>query len=293
MQLTSAEIIKKVRELEIKSKKLATRLLSGEFHSAYKGSGMAFKEVREYYHGDDPRFIDWNVSARFGHPYSKVFEEERERIIMILVDTSSSATLGTTQFQKDELITELTAVLAFSAVNNNDKVGVVFFSNTVEKYIPPKKGRQHASFIVRELLVKKNYPKGTNLKEALNFFNNTTKQKNIVFILSDFITDSFSDALKMTSNKNEVTGIQVYDRLDKSLPNIGLIQAEDPETGNLEWIDTSDPLVQHNYTNRFINQEKELTDLFRKSGAGFIGIKTDDDYLKILRKYFIRFKKHV
>jgi uncharacterized protein (DUF58 family) len=293
MQLTSAEIIKKVRELEIKSKKLATRLLSGEFHSAYKGSGMAFKEVREYYHGDDPRFIDWNVSARFGHPYSKVFEEERERIIMILIDTSSSATLGTTQFQKDELITELTAVLAFSAVNNNDKVGVVFFSNTVEKYIPPKKGRQHASFIVRELLVKKNYPKGTNLKEALNFFNNTTKQKNIVFILSDFITDSFSDALKMTSNKNEVTGIQVYDRLDKSLPNIGLIQAEDPETGNLEWIDTSDPLVQHNYTNRFINQEKELTDLFRKSGAGFIGIKTDDDYLKILRKYFIRFKKHV
>ena len=293
MQLTSAEIIKKVRELEIKSKKLATRLLSGEFHSAYKGSGMAFKEVREYYHGDDPRFIDWNVSARFGHPYSKVFEEERERIIMILVDTSSSATLGTTQFQKDELITELTAVLAFSAVNNNDKVGVVFFSNTVEKYIPPKKGRQHASFIVRELLVKKNYPKGTNLKEALTFFNNTTKQKNIVFILSDFITDSFSDALKMTSNKNEVTGIQVYDRLDKSLPNIGLIQAEDPETGNLEWIDTSDPLVQHNYTNRFINQEKELTDLFRKSGAGFIGIKTDDDYLKILRKYFIRFKKHV
>jgi len=293
MQLTSSEIIKKVRELEIKSKKLATRLLSGEFYSAFKGRGMAFKEVREYYYGDDPRFIDWNVSARFGHPYTKVFEEERERVIMILVDTSSSSALGTTLLQKDELITEITAVLAFSAVSNNDKVGVIFFSDTVEKYIPPKKGRQHASFIVRELLVKQNVQKGTNLKEALRFFTNTTKQKTIVFIISDFITDSFSDALKMTSNKNEVTGIQVYDRLDKTLPSIGLIQAEDPETGNFEWIDTSDPLVQLNYTNRFLDQEKELTDLFTKSGAGFVGIKTDVDYLKILRKYFIRFKKHV
>jgi uncharacterized protein (DUF58 family) len=293
MQLTTAEIIRKVRELEIKSKKLTTRLLSGEFYSAFKGLGMAFKEVREYYHGDDPRFIDWNVSARFGHPFSKVFEEERERLIMILVDTSSSSALGTTQYQKDELITELTAVLTFSAVNNNDKVGVIFFSDTIEKYIQPKKGRQHASFIVRELLVKQKIRKGTNLKEALKFFTSTIQQKTIVFIISDFITDSFSDVLKMTCKRNEVTGIQVYDRLDKTLPSIGIIQAEDPETGNLAWIDTSDPLVQLNYTNRFIENEKELTDLFRKSGAGFFGIRTDEDYLKILKKYFIRFKKHV
>jgi uncharacterized protein (DUF58 family) len=212
---------------------------------------------------------------------------------MILVDTSSSSALGTTQYQKDELITELTAVLTFSAVNNNDKVGVIFFRDTIEKYIQPKKGRQHASFIVRELLVKQKIRKGTNLKEALKFFTSTIQQKTIVFIISDFITDSFSDVLKMTCKRNEVTGIQVYDRLDKTLPSIGIIQAEDPETGNLAWIDTSDPLVQLNYTNRFIENENELTDLFRKSGAGFVGIRTDEDYLKILKKYFIRFKKHV
>jgi uncharacterized protein (DUF58 family) len=292
MQLTTADIIRKVRELEIKSKKLTTRLLSGEFYSAFKGRGMSFKEVREYYLGDDTRFIDWNVSARFGHPYSKVFEEEREREIIILVDTSASSMLGTTQFQKDELITEITAVLAFSAVGNNDKVGVIFFSDIIEKYIPPKKGRHHASFIVRELLVKNNNRKGTNLHEALKFLANAVHHKSIVFIISDFLTDSFTDALKMAAKRHEVTGIQVYDPLDKILPSIGLIQAEDPETGQLEWLDTNDPLVQHHYSNRFTLAEEALSDLFRKSGAGLMSIKTDEDYLKILKKYFVRFKKH-
>src|SRR5215213_5484876 len=195
--LTTAEILKKVRELEIKSKKLTTDLFTGEYHSAFKGRGMSFKEVREYSPGDDIRFIDWNVSARFSHPFSKLFEEERELTVILLVDVSASSLFGTSHARKKDIITEICAVLAFSAVNNNDKVGVIFFTDKVEKYIPPKKGKQHVLYIVRELLTMEPKKKGTDLREGIRFFNNSTRQKSIAFILSDFIDNNYEDALKV------------------------------------------------------------------------------------------------
>src|ERR1700712_2277730 len=204
--LTTAEILKKVKELEIKSKKITTHLFTGEYHSAFKGKGMSFREVREYDAGDDIRFIDWNVSARFSTPFTKVFEEERELTVMLLVDVSASSLFGTVHARKKDIVTEIGAVLTFSAISNNDKVGVIFFSDKVEKYIPPKKGKQHALYIVRELLTAEPKQKGTNLGEALRFFNNSTRQKSISFILSDFLDDKFEDALKVASKKHDVTG---------------------------------------------------------------------------------------
>src|SRR5215218_3180103 len=209
--LTTAEILKKVRELEIKSKKITTDLFTGEYHSAFKGKGMSFKEVREYAAGDDIRFIDWNVSARFGHPFSKVFEEERELTVMLLVDVSASSLFGTVYATKKDFMTEIAAVLAFSAVNNGDKIGVIFYSDKIEKYIPPKKGKQHALFIVRELLTYEPKKKGTRLSAALQYFNNTTKQKSIAFVLSDFIDANYGDSLRVAANKHDIVGLKVYD----------------------------------------------------------------------------------
>jgi uncharacterized protein (DUF58 family) len=211
--LTTAEILKKVRELEIKSKKLTTHLFTGEYHSAFKGRGMLFKEVREYQHGDDTRFIDWNVSARFGHPYSKLFEEERELTMMLLVDISASSLFGTVHARKKDLITEVCAVLAFAAVNNNDKVGVIFFSDKIEFYIPPKKGRDHVLYIVRELLTMEPKGRGTDMNSAVKFFSSTVKQKSIAFILSDFMTDKYDDPLRVAGNKHDVIGVKVYDKV--------------------------------------------------------------------------------
>src|SRR5215216_786299 len=236
--LTTAEILKKVRELEIKSKKLTTDLFTGEYHSAFKGRGMSFKEVREYSPGDDIRFIDWNVSARFGHPFSKIFEEERELTVMLLIDVSASSLFGTTHASKKEIATEIAAVLAFSAVNNGDKIGVIFYSDRVEGYIPPKKGRQHALFIVRELLSVEPKKKGTQLSTALRYFNNTTRQKSIAFILSDFIDANYQDALRVASNKHDLIGIKLYDKMDRFLPKLGLLRIEDAEKGKQKWVDT-------------------------------------------------------
>src|SRR6202008_3769656 len=224
------EILKKVRELEIKSKKLTSDLFTGEYHSAFKGKGMLFKEVREYAAGDDVRFIDWNLSARFGHPFSKIFEEERELTVMLLVDISSSSLFGTTHARKRDIITEIAAVLSFSAVNNADKVGVIFYSNVIEAYIPPKKGRQHALYIVRELLSKEPKGNGTQVSKALRFFNNSTKQKSIAFILSDFLDANYEDALRIAAKKHDVIGIKLYDQMDMQLPDAGLIQVQDSES---------------------------------------------------------------
>lgn len=288
--LTTEEILKKVRALEIKSKKLATHLFTGEYHSAFKGRGMSFKEVREYAPGDDIRFIDWNVSARFGHPFSKLFEEERELTMMLLVDISASSLFGTVHQRKKDLVTEICAVLAFSAVNNHDKVGVIFFSDRVEFYIPPRKGRDHALYIVRELLTMEPKGKGTDLNAAVRFFNNSVKQRSIAFILSDFMTERYDDALRVAGNKHDVIGVKVYDRMDMQLPGIGLVQVRDAETGSMQWIDTSDATVQYNYANQFNQNEEACRNSFRKAGAALLYLRTDEDYVKVLQKFFMQRK---
>jgi uncharacterized protein (DUF58 family) len=285
--LTTTEILKKVRELEIKSKKLTRHLFTGEYHSAFKGRGMLFKEVREYHHGDDIRFIDWNVSARFNHPFSKLFEEERELTVMFLVDVSASSLFGTTANRKKDLITEIAAVLAFSAISNNDKVGVVFFTDRVEKFIPPKKGRDHVLYIVRELLTATPKNKGTNLGEALRKFNNSTRQNSITFVLSDFLDPAFNDALKVAGKKHDIIGIKLYDKMDMELPEIGLMQATDLETGKTIFVDTNDYITRQNYQADFFRHAEWCKNVFLQAGCDLLHIRTDEDYVKVLQKFFI------
>ena len=298
--LTTAEILKKVRELEIKSKRLTRHLFTGEYHSAFKGRGMSFREVREYAAGDDIRFIDWNVSARFNHPFSKLFEEERELTVMLLVDVSASSLFGTVHARKKDLITEICAVLAFSAINNNDKVGIILFSDKIESYIPPKKGRDHVLYIVRQLLTSEPKRKGTSLNEAIRFFNRSVKHNSIVFLLSDFVEgdrvgkpderrpeERFEDALKVAGKKHDMIGIRVYDKMDMELPAIGLIEAEDSETGRRTWVDTNDYLVRTNYQQHFFNQTEQCKSIFNKAGCDLLHLRTDEDYVKILQRFFV------
>ena len=286
--LSTEEILKKVRELEIKSKKITTHLFTGEYHSAFKGKGMSFREVREYYAGDDVRFIDWNVSARFSHPFTKVFEEERELTVMLLIDTSASNMFGTVAKQKKELITEIAAVLTFSAISNNDKVGVIFFSDKMEKFIPPKKGRQHALYIVRELLTVEPRRKGTHLDDAIKFFSRSVKQRSIAFLLSDFLTTGYDDDLKVIGNKHDVIGIKVYDKMDMQLPAAGLLQVQEAESEKTRWIDSSDAMVRYNYQQHFLQQSEICKNYFRKAGAELLHVRTDEDYVKILQQFFIK-----
>jgi len=286
--LSTADILKQVRALEIKSKKITTQLFTGEYHSAFKGKGMSFREVREYSAGDDVRFIDWNVSARYAHPFSKVFEEERELVMMLLIDTSTSNLFGTVGKRKKDLITEMAATLVFSAINNNDKVGIIFFSNKIEKYIPPKKGRQHALYIVRELLTIEPKTAGTNLDEAIKYFNNTTRQKSIAFLLSDFLDSGYQNDLKVIGKRHDVIGVKVYDKMDMTLPNLGLLQMKDAETGNTKWIDTGDAMVRHNYQQHFLKESDACKSNFRKAGAELLHVRTDEDYIKILQQFFLR-----
>ncbi len=312
MILTTAEILKKVRELEIKSKRLTRHLFTGEYHSAFKGRGMSFREVREYAAGDDIRFIDWNVSARFNHPFSKLFEEERELTVMLLVDVSASSLFGTVHARKKDLITEICAVLAFSAINNNDKVGIILFSDKIESYIPPKKGRDHVLYIVRQLLTTEPKRKGTSLNEAIRFFNRSIKHNSIVFLLSDFVEgdragrgeakgvaggigrpeerrpeERFEDALKVAGKKHDMIGIRVYDKMDMQLPAIGMIEAEDSETGRRTWVDTNDYLVRTNYQQHFFNQTEHCKSIFNKAGCDLLHLRTDEDYVKILQRFFV------
>jgi uncharacterized protein (DUF58 family) len=285
--LTTKEIIKKVRLLEIKSKKLTTDLFTGEYHSAFKGRGMSFKEVREYAAGDDIRFIDWNVSARFGHPFSKVFEEERELTVMLLVDISASSLFGTIHARKRDIITEIAAVISFSAVNNGDKIGVIFYSDKVEAYIPPKKGRQHALYIVRELLSKEPKGKGTQVSTALRFFNNSTRQSSIAFILSDFLDANYEKALRIAGKKHDIIGMKLYDKMDMELPDAGLLQVEDAESGNTRWVDSSNAFVRQQYQQEFFRVTEYSTQTFKKAGTELLHIRTDEDYVKVLQKFFI------
>jgi uncharacterized protein (DUF58 family) len=286
--LSVSEILKKVKELEIISRKLTTHMFTGEYHSAFKGRGMSFREVREYSHGDDVRFIDWNVSARYSHPFTKVFEEERELTVILLVDVSASALFGTVHQRKRDMITEIGAVLTFSAINNDDKVGVIFFSDKIEQYIPPKKGKQHALYIVRELLTAEPKRTGTNLNEAIKFFNKMSNHKNIGFIMSDFLDDKYEDTLKVIGKKHDVIGLKVYDKMDMQLPDVGMLQVEDLETNQTKWLDTGNAMVRYNYRQNFLAQSEICKTIFKKAGADLLHIRTDEDYVKILQQFFIK-----
>jgi uncharacterized protein (DUF58 family) len=285
--LTTAEILKRVRHIEIKTRGLSNHIFAGEYHSAFKGRGMSFSEVREYAPGDDVKFIDWNVTARFSHPFVKVFEEERELIVMLLVDVSGSSLFGTTQRLKRELITEISAVLSFSAVTNNDKVGVIFFSDKIEKFIPPKKGRSHILRIIRELIALEPEKKaGTDIKVALEFLNQVQKKKSTAFLLSDFISQPYEQALRLAARKHDLVGIQIHDKHDREIPQAGLVQMMDAESGNLQWVDTDDKNVRNHYANSFDQHKKYCVQSFRKSGAQLLDIRTDADYVKELQTFF-------
>lgn len=286
--MTLQELLKKVRTLEIKSKRLSGNIFSGEYHSAFKGRGMSFKEVREYAAGDDIRFIDWNVSARFGHPFSKLFEEERELTVMLLIDVSASNLTGTRQRTKQELITEICAVLAFSAIGNNDKVGAIFFSNGIEKFIPPGKGKQHVLLIVRTLLTLEPKSSLTNIGEAIRYFTHAVRQRSVVFLCSDFANRDYDKALKVASLKHDVTGIHVYDHSEMELPNAGLLPVQDSETGRLIWIDSGNRHIRETFARRQKQQAEILKGRITQSGAGFIRFRTDEDFVKPLQQFFLR-----
>jgi uncharacterized protein (DUF58 family) len=289
--LTTEEILKKVRALEIKSKRLTNHLFTGEYHSAFKGQGMSYKEVREYQPGDDIRFIDWNVSARYAHPYVKVFEEERELSLFLLIDNSASISFGSYLQRKKDLVTEIAAVLAFSAVNNNDKVGAILFGDKVQKFIAPKKAKQHTLFIVREMLGNDAVSKQTNYSDAFRMFNNVCRRKSICFIISDFLGTGFEDALRVAARKHDVIGIKVYDLLDMKLPDAGLLQAADAETGKTKWIDSSNPLVRFEYEKDFHRHSDYVKNVFKKAGADLLYMRAGEDYVKVLQKFFINRSK--
>ncbi|HRH03081.1 MAG TPA: DUF58 domain-containing protein [Bacteroidia bacterium] len=287
--MDTAELLKKVRKIEIKSRGLSNQIFSGEYHSAFKGRGMAFSEVREYMPGDDIRTIDWNVTARFNHPYIKVFEEEREMTVMLLVDVSASENFGTKQQLKKELITELCAVIAFSAIQNNDKIGVIFFSDKIEKYIPPKKGKGHILLIIRELIEFTPQNNKTNIALGLQFFTNVIKKRCTAFVISDFIDDAdFSDALKIASKKHDTIALRIFDERENILPPMGLVKFFDTESGQIRWIDTNNAAVRNNYTLQSKKRENQLINLFNRSGVDAAHINTREPYIKPLMNLFKR-----
>ncbi len=284
--MDATEILKKVRKIEIKTKGLSKHIFSGEYHSAFKGRGMSFSEVREYQYGDDVRNIDWNVTARSGHAHVKVYEEDRELTVMLIVDISRSSFFGTQNQFKSELIAEIAAVIAFSAITNNDKVGAILFTEDVEKYIPPKKGRKHILRIIREIIYFEPKKKGTHLEQAFIYLNNIQKKRTISFVLSDFMNDGYESSLSVAGKKHDIIGLQVYDEFEKSLPNIGLIQAVDPETGKNRIIDTSSEAVRKIYASRYNTFCSYFENAFKKGRADHVKISTTDDYVKLLLQFF-------
>lgn len=285
--METAELLKKVRKIEIKTKGLSNQIFSGEYHSAFKGRGMAFSEVREYTPGDDVRTIDWNVTARLRTPYVKVFEEERELSVMILVDVSASGLFGTQQQLKKDLITELCAVIAFSASQNNDKIGVIFFSDKIEKFIPPKKGKSHILRIIRELINIEPEQKGTNIELALKYLTNIIKKKSVCFLISDFRDNhSYDDAMKIANRKHDLVALRINDKYENTLPNVGLIKLKDNETGKLMWIDTNDKHFKKQLEVNHLKFEAQLKDTFTKSGVDYTTIQTHEGYIKPLMTLF-------
>jgi uncharacterized protein (DUF58 family) len=282
----ATELLKKVRRIEIKTRGLSRHIFAGEYHSAFKGRGIAFSEVREYQYGDDIRSIDWNVTARFNHPYVKVFEEERELTVMLLIDVSGSGYFGTAVRYKRDIMTEVAAVLSFSAIFNNDKIGVIFFSDKVEKFILPQKGRKHILRIIRELLDFKPLSRKTSLDEPLRFLTNAIKKRCTAFIISDFMVPDFEDGLRIASNKHDIVALKIYDPVETSLPDIGLIKVSDSETGEEQWIDSSSKGTRDAYENWWVDHIEQIKNIFRRCGVDSTELRTDLDYVKPLIKLF-------
>ena len=284
----NTDIIKKVRKIEIKARGLSQQLFSGEYHSAFKGRGMAFSEVREYQYGDDVRSIDWNVTARLNHPYVKIFEEERELTVMLLVDVSGSNRFGTHHQFKEELVAEVAATLAFSAIQNNDKVGVIMFSDRIEKFIPPKKGSSHILRIIRELITYKPQSNGTDISEGLRYFTNVIKKRCTAFLLSDFYDDNYNDALKIASGKHDIVAIRIADEKEVRLPDLGLAKFYDPETDETIWIDTADASIRKDFAARYAAHVTKVDETLHRYGIDQTILYTGEDYVKELKKLFER-----
>ena len=283
------ELLKRVRQIEIKTRGLSSNIFAGQYHSAFKGRGMAFSEVREYQYGDDVRDIDWNVTARFDKPYVKVFEEERESTVMLLIDVSASLDFGTIKQMKKDMVTEIAATLAFSAIQNNDKIGVIFFSDKIEKFIPPKKGRKHILYIIRELIDFKPESQRTDIKLAIEYLTNVIKKRCTAFLLSDFIIQQdFRNALTIANRKHDVVAIQVYDRRIEDLPNVGLMKVRDAETGHMQYIDTSSSVLRRVHHDWWIKKQTQLNEIFTKSNVDSVSIRTDQDYVKSLLNLFAK-----
>ncbi|MCD8044481.1 MAG: DUF58 domain-containing protein [Tannerellaceae bacterium] len=285
--METSELLKKVRRIEIKTRGLSRNIFAGQYHSAFKGRGMAFSEVREYQYGDDIRDIDWNVTARYVRPYIKVFEEERELTVMLLIDVSGSRDFGTVNVMKKEIITELAATLAFSAIQNNDKIGVLFFSDKIEKFIPPQKGKKHILYIIRELIDFQPDDKQTDISHVLKYLTNAIKKRCTAFLISDFIDKgNYKDALTIANRKHDVVAIQVYDQRETELPNVGLMKVKDAETGSERWIDTSSGNVRRAYNEWWNKRQEEMNDAFNKCRVDSVSIRTEDDYVKSLIALF-------
>ena len=285
--METSEIIKKVRKIEIKTRGLSSNIFAGQYHSAFKGRGMAFSEVREYQFGDDVRDIDWNVTARFHRPYVKVFEEERELTVMLLIDVSGSLDFGTQRQMKRDMVTEIAATIAFSAIQNNDKIGVVFFSDKIEKYIPPKKGRKHILYIIREMLDFQPESKRTDVKQAVEFLSSVQKRRTTAFILSDFyVRHDFQQSLQICNRKHDVVAIQVYDVRAKELPDVGLMKVVDAETGFEQYVDTGSRKLRQAYQIYWMGRQAELYETFNKSNVDHVSIATNEDFVKSLLLLF-------
>jgi uncharacterized protein (DUF58 family) len=285
--METSELLKKVRRIEIKTRGLSRNIFAGQYHSAFKGRGMAFSEVREYEYGDDIRDIDWNVTARYVRPYVKVFEEERELTVMLVIDVSGSREFGSVNVMKKEIITEIAATLAFSAIQNNDKIGVIFFSGKIEKFIPPQKGKKHILYIIRELIDFRPEDMRTDISQVLKYMTNAIKKRCTVFLISDFIDKgSFKDALTIANRKHDVVAIQVYDRRETELPPVGLMKIKDAETGGEKWIDSSSARVRETYREWWNRRQAEMGESFKKSRVDAVSIRTEEDYVKVLMALF-------
>lgn len=287
--METSDLLKRVRQIEIKTRGLSNNIFAGQYHSAFKGRGMAFSEVREYQFGDDIRDIDWNVTARFNKPFIKVFEEERELTVMLLIDVSSSLDFGTVKQTKKEMVTEIAATLAFSAIQNNDKIGVIFFSDKIEKFIPPKKGRKHILYIIRELIDFQPESKKTSIKLAIEYLTNVIKKRCTAFVLSDFIDQmNFKNALTIANRKHDVVAIQIYDKRVEELPSIGLMKVKDAETGHEQWIDTSSKALRNAHHEWWVKKQILLNETFTKSNVNSVSVRTDQDYVKALLNLFAK-----
>ena len=284
--METKDLLKKVRKIEIKTRGLSRQIFAGEYHSAFKGRGMTFSEVREYQYGDDIRNIDWNVTARFNHPYVKVFEEERELTVMLLIDVSGSGDFGTEAQMKHSLITEIAAVLSFSAIENNDKIGVILFSDRIEKFIPPQKGRKHILRIIRELLECNPESRGTDISESLRFLTNAIKKRCTAFLISDFRDKGYARSLQIANNKHDVAALHVYDRRETSLPAVGLLRVKDAETGEERWIDTSKNRVRENYAMKWESHLEIMKEIFTRAGVDSVSMRTGEDFVKPLIRLF-------